>query len=152
MSVSKAPAYRAAMFTLIKTALVGQAEVEINYGLISPSKPDDLVLISAVGKSGQFKAIGAQSIDEYLDLRITISCARGGDDLVNGVSTQQIASERAWALLALVETRVRSDVTLGGLVNWCICSRAEEIESQEEDGIKDRYADITATFTAQTRI
>jgi hypothetical protein len=141
------------MFTLIKAALAAQSDTEIAYGSIRVSETQDFVLLRAVTARSKFSdAVGAQRMAEYLDLDILISCDRGGDDFINGVPTQQIASERAWALLALIETRLRTDVTLTGLVYWTFRSSAREVETNPDDSFAGRFSEVTATFTAETKI
>lgn len=155
MSASKAPVFRSTMFALIKTALAAQVGVEITYGSIPTSGADDFILIRSITKRGDFASLGAGSLKEFLDLDIIISCARGGDDTVasTGQSTQQIASERAWALLALIEARVRTDITLGiAQPFWVIVAKAQEIETTPDESVTGREAEITVTFTAETRI
>lgn len=155
MSASKAPVFRAAMSALIKTALAGQTEVGITFGSVPASEPDDMVFIKRVISRKDFASIGAGTLKEFLDLDVVINCFRGGDDIVaaTGQSTQQVASERAWALLALIETRVRTDITLGlAQPFWVLTSRTDEVETNPDEEIAGRYSELTATFTAETRI
>lgn len=153
MSASKAPVFRSTMFALVKTALAAQVDVEIAYGSLRTSDSADCVLVRSVIKRGDFASIGAGSLKEFLDLELLISCERGGDDVVNGVPTQQTASERAWALLALIEARVRTDITLGITQPfWVLAAKAQEIETQEDDAYAGRFTDLAVTFSAETRI
>ena len=153
MSASKAPVFRSTMFTLIKSALAGNPAVQITYGSVPPSEPDDFILIRPVKKRSNFASIGAGTLDENLDLPIVISCFRGGDDITSGIPTQQIASERAWALLALIEARVRTDISLGiAQPFWVIQSSTEEAETTPDEETQGRLAELTVTFSATTRI
>lgn len=153
MSASKAPVFRSTMFALIKSALAAQTTVQITYGSVPASLPDDFVLIRPVTKRSNFANIGAGTLDEYLDLPVVISCFRGGDDITGGLPTQQISSERAWALLALIEARVRTDITLGiAQPFWVIQSKTDESETTPDEDTAGRLAELTVTFTAETRI
>jgi hypothetical protein len=149
MSVSKGPTYRVAMFNLIKSVMPGAPNgVLVQYGSVSDSDVDDIVLVQTVSapSSGFADALGAGRMFEVLDLDITISCARGGN------ASQQIASERAWSLLALIETAVRVDITLGGLFIKCVRTKAIEAETQPDDEMAGRYGDLHVIFSAETRI
>jgi hypothetical protein len=149
MSVSKGPAFRAAMFTLIKTAMPGAPSgVLVQYGSVPDSDVDDIVLVQTVSapSSGFADALGAGRMFEVLDLDITITCARGDN------ASQQLASERAWSLLALIETAVRADVTFAGLLISCVRTKAIEAETQPDDEMTGRYGDLHVIFSAETRI
>lgn len=123
-----------------------QPTVLVEYGSEPSSEPDDFILVTSVATYSDFANATGTSLNERLDLGLTISCARGGSN------SQQTASERAWALLDLVEAKVRADIKLGGVVLWCRRTKAQEDETRPDSANDGRYSTIFAVFSAESRI
>lgn len=108
---SAAPAVKAALVTAL--AAIVDADTLVSYGNPGPEYPEDVIAVMDVESASNRDP---QTLDrtrtETLNLSLSISCARGG-----GAEVQQTVTERAYALLALVETYVKTtNPTLGGLV------------------------------------
>lgn len=114
--VSTAPAAKAWLFGKLQTAVtpVSTNTLEVLYDNITESAaaPDEVVYVgditnrqlqaeSMVGGQGPF------AFTETYDINVVISVFRQG-------SNPQDATERAWAILAEVETVTRTDPTFGG--------------------------------------
>jgi len=117
--VSTVPAVKAYLFAQLKAKLTPDpiqtaSSLTVFYDEPGPNQPDDIVVVGAC-KSRQvtpFQMVGSGGrgwlYEKYM-LEVTVACFRGGDNA-------QLIYERAYALTGQIETAVRSDPSLGGLV------------------------------------
>lgn len=150
MTVSDVAAqFKDAMVTAATTA-INDADVMVCYGHPGTVQPDDIVSFGRVTSTQSPHTMSTNRTRwNTLTIDVTISVYRTG-----GADQEQVAGDRAYELLNLIEEYVRvTDTTLGGLVLYCFCT------SHESDGYTDpqviakgRLIEITATFTAESRI
>lgn len=146
---SAAPAFKTALVAAIKTAINDPA-VLITYGHPGQELADDMVGVNKI-TSGQAPATMStnRTREETLTAEVIVSCYRGG-----GQEAEQVAGDRAYYLLGLIENHVRAvDTTLGGVVRECA------LTSHDSEGATDpaltaegRVIEIAAVFTAKFRI
>lgn len=87
----------------------------------SPDLPNDFVCVGRVTrplkKGSMVGSGGARWLTEEYDIAVTISSWRGDQ-------TENVVTQRAWQLVAFVETAVRKDPSLGGAVLEAYPSRS----------------------------
>ncbi len=153
---SQAPALKAAFVSAIG-ALSGitGTDVLVCYGEPGKYQPDDIIAVTDVSSSHELQVIApTRPREETLTVTVVVSCYRGGDDPTGAL--QQIVTERAYALLGLVEDYVKvTDPSIGGTVRSLtgpITHDLVEGFSVAADGMNvGRIAEITATFTLFAR-
>lgn len=141
---STVPAVKAYLFAQLEAACTkdpsdnGTHALLVSYDEPGPYEPDDIVSVGAVTERRLTPLAfvgsgGANALREDYALEITIDVFRGGDQA-------QTCYERAWALLGQVETAVRADPTLGGLVEqaWPRLARDEPAWDEEHKGRRVR--------------
>lgn len=140
----------------IKAALVAElqalyaAPVVVSYGHPGADVEDDMVAVMDIRSTQEVATLSPmRKREETLDVDVVISCFRGG-----GPEAQQVATERAYALLALLESWVQGDgYTIGGTVRLGLLSRYDLAEATDPDILAlGRVAEITATLTCSVRI
>lgn len=136
---SAAPAVKAALVTQLTTAL--GSSVLVCYGPPGTNQPDDIVAVLDMRADLAFLAMGGQR-EEDLSIDFKASVYRGG-----GAEVQQTVTERAYALMAAVETYLKTtDPTIGGTVlTNSLVARYELTETASTEG---RLADLDFTVTA----
>lgn len=148
-TVSAAPAFKNALVTLIRTA-INDSTVLVTYGHPGLEVADDMVGVQKITSQQVIANMGARrSREETLTAEVIVSCYRGG-----GPEVEQVAGDRAYQLLGLIEQYVRvTDTTVGGTVRDCF------LISHDSQGATDpaliaegRVIEITATFEAHARI
>lgn len=159
MSVSKAPAFKAALFTACQglysslTTTSGDYNVAVFYGLPT-SYSDEMVTLGDMTSEQEVATMGSnRSRWENLSIDGTVMVYLGGTD-------QQTATERAYYLLGLLESYLQdvgnipsTQITLGGSVVQSRVSSHELVETADDDDAEaGRTADITFTVTALARI
>lgn len=159
MSASKAPAFKAALYTACQglygslTTLSGDYTVGVFYG-IPTSYSDEMVLLEDMTSEQEVAAMGSgRPRWETLTLTGTVMCYLGGTD-------QQSVTERAYYLLGLLETYLQdagnipsTQITLGGAVLQSRVTGHELTETANDDDAEaGRSADIEFTVTALVRI
>lgn len=147
--MSAAPAVKAALFAMLNTAYAAEA-VRVTYG--HPGRPDDADIVAAMDVWGEQEwaamRAGGATREESLLLSVALSCYVGG-----GPEAQQPATERAYALLAILETALRADPTLGGTVRSAGLLSHEMVEATSPEVLtRGRVTDISAIVRAVTRI
>lgn len=142
---SAAPAIKAALVAVL--AGVVDADTLVSYGQPGTYQPDDIVAVLDVSSASERDP---QTLDrsrtETVNVTVTVSCYRGG-----GTEVQQTVTERAYALLALVESYVKTtNPTLGGIV-WgdAVVIAHDLAEAAAPDG---RVAEIAATVQLHATI
>lgn len=140
---------RIAMRDAAVTAINDPA-VQIEVGYPWPQTAADIVAVGAVRSTQEPATLGTQrSREETLTVDVLVSVFRAG-----GQEVEQVASDRAYALLGALERHVRiTDTTLGGVVRHCFLT-GHEMDSQpfSDDTGMGRTVEIAATFTAAVRI
>jgi hypothetical protein len=134
VSVSKAPAFKAALFTAITAVM--PSGVRVTYGHPGAIGDDDIVAVRDVSFSQEVSTMSAQrSREETITCQVQFSCWRGGTD-------QQTVTERAYYLLGLLEQYVQDpgtvssvQITLGGVVRDCRVTSAELVEGADPDDL-----------------
>lgn len=116
--VSTAPAVKAYLFAQLSAqvwpAATGVAAVQVTYDHPGPYMADDIVsvgdlLTRTCMPAAMVGSGGAKWLDEVYQLEVTVDVFRGAD-------YAQTAFERAFTLMAVVESVVRTDPFCGGLV------------------------------------
>lgn len=130
-------------------AMVAAAETEVDVamGFVWPAQWQDAVAVTGVRASPADGTIGMQRrqhFDIRQDVAITVQRSTGSEDEVH---------DRAYALLDIIDSAIRSDATLDGTVLWCY---ADEVAS---DGITDesdagwgRICALSVTFVSRVMI
>jgi len=125
-------------------------DVLVSFGKPGTFEALDLVIFGRVSETQAPAAISTnRSRDEEISLTVTISVARPG-----GNEMEQLCSQRAYALLRMIEQQVRvTDTTVGGTVRYCFLD-SHESEGESDDYVleKARVIYITAKFKALARI
>lgn len=146
---SAAPAVKAAVHALVVTALASEPTVLVSYGQPAADGtplPNDVVGVLGVeGTTEPGPMATTRPRDETLRVTVLVSSWRGG-----GPEVQQTVTERAYALLALVESAVRANPTLGGTVRTAAVVEHDLAEDIPPQG--GRVAEISAVIESVTRI
>jgi hypothetical protein len=110
--VSTAPTAKLYLYNQI-IALVNDPAVLVSYGEPGLEQPDDIIVVGAVSRqvviSQMVGSGGTGWLDETYTIGVDVEVYRGGADAPT-------ADARAWALVGVVETVVRTDPSLGGAV------------------------------------
>ncbi len=145
---SKAPAAKAAVYAAC--ASLFSDPVQVVYGHPGTNQEDDIVAVRGVRSLQDVATMGTgRAREETLEIEVVFSCYRGG-----GEEAQQVATERAYALLGLLEDHLQTtDYTLGGVVRLARVTESTLAESDDPDVLAmGRVAEIAATVTCQVRI
>lgn len=159
MSVSKAPAFKAALFTACQglygslATVTGDYNVLVSYGWPT-SWSDEFVILGDVTSEQEVATMGSnRSRWEALTGSGRISVYVGGSD-------QQTTTERAYYLLGLLESYLQdvgnipsTQITLGGVVFQARVTGHELTEPADDDEVAaGRTTDLFFTVTALARI
>ena len=145
---SKAPAVKAALFTLCQTLF--PAPIQVAYGHPGTDLESDIVSVGAVRATQDIATMSPQrNREETLTVDVIFSCFTGG-----GTESQQTVTERAYALCALLENYLQTtDYTLAGTARLARVTSATLIESEDVELLAlGRLAEVTATVTVVVRI
>ena len=124
-----------------------EREVDVSMGYVWPAQWFDAVAVTAVRESPTDGTIGMQR-RQHVDIRqdVAITTFRVTGD-------EQEVHDRAYSLLDIIDSAIRTDPTLGGAVLWCY---ADEVAS---DGITaemdigwGRICALSVTFVARAMI
>lgn len=135
----------------IITAAINDPAVKVSYGHPGPvTGVVDVVAVRDAYSDIEWAALGARRKNETLGVDVVVSCRRGGTD-------QQTVTERAFALLDLIDTGIRNpsgDITIGGAVSWGSFTQVTLTESNPQiyDMTKGRVAELFCTLTGTARI
>lgn len=152
-SATVASDFKDAFFAAAQQLMAANADtrdVLVSFGKPGTFEALDLVVFDRVAETQHPAAVSTnRSRDEEIVLTVHISVARpGGNDM------EQVCSQRAYALLRMLETYCRvTDTTMGGLVRWCFLDNHES-SGESDDYVleKARVIYITAHFKALARI
>jgi hypothetical protein len=148
-----APGYKNALYAAAQQLYAGSpdtAQVLVSFGQPGTFEPDEIVKIGMITTDQSPATISTnRAREETLTLEVTVSVHRGG-----GPDQEQVASDRAYALLQLLADYVHhTDTTLGGAVRMCFLTSTESDGATDPDLIaQGRMIAIVAKFTAAARI
>lgn len=150
MASSKGKIVKANLFTLCQTLYA--SPILVSYGLPATDQPNDIVALNDAGTADQetgtqvAQTLGTpRSREETIYVSILISSWRGTTD-------QQLVTERAFDLMALLEDAIRADPTLLGAVRESNIDSWSLTETDYADLPQGRYAEIAVTVRARHRI
>lgn len=152
--ISQATAIAAAheaLFQAIKLALAEEPEVDTTRGFRWPFVFNDWVALTSIESDIDPANIGPRrGQDETITFHASIGSWRPGDD----EDTQKRARDRAFDLLATIQTHIRTnDIQLGGTVLWCVPgSAASDGATSETDAGMGRLVEVDATFICAHKI
>lgn len=145
MTASAIPAAKDAFLTICRAAIT-DTTVQFAYGHPGGNQGTDVVSVRDARSSLDWGSIGNQDKEEQLQLAFVISVRRGGTD-------QQAVTERAFALLDLIDDNIRQpvDASIGGTV---LFGAIVEVQLQESNPVsydmsKGRVAELYCTVTAE---
>lgn len=150
MSVSAAPTFKTAFYTMAVTAFASDQAVQVTYGMPAFDPFNDVIAVGAVTSESEAANLGTRrQREETLTLEVNVYSFVGG-----GQEAEATAMTRAYSLLATLEEYVRvTDTTLGGVVRWCfLTGHASDQATDQEVLAYGRMCVVTATFTAHNRI
>lgn len=137
---------------LIRASSAGDPSVKVTDGFPRFSVVNtDLIAVGGKAEptaSGEqtTAALGNRRREERYTIRVACSSSRGGDD-------QKAVRDRAFALMALVETGVRDDPTLGGAVMVAqIAGSIDLIQTDAETAPDGVFAEVSFDVSVQARI
>lgn len=138
---SAAPAFKAAVFNQFQTLF--PSPIYVTYGDPQMTQPPDIVGIGNMRVQVSDPTAGARRREELISLDLVFSVARGGAD-------QQVATERAYYLLGVVEEWCRNgaQITWAGTVRDSMITNHELAEASYSNGV---VAEIAATLVAHVR-
>jgi len=145
---SKAPAVKAALFTLCQTLY--PVPIQVAYGHPGTDLESDIVSVGAVRAIQEIATMSTmRNREETVTVDVIFSCFAGG-----GAETQQTVTERCYSLCALLENYLQAtDYTLAGTARLARVTGAELIESDDPDLLSlGRLSELTATVEVQVRI
>ena len=148
MAVDAAPRFKAALYTVCQSLYA--EPIQVAYGHPGLTQEDDIVSLGRTTSTQEVATFGtSRSREQVLTCEVTFSCYRGG-----GAEMEQVVEERAFELLGQLETYIRTtDITLGGVVRWCLLSDTDCLGATDPDVLASgRCVDVTATFTAHVRL
>lgn len=147
MATSAAPAMKVALVSALQSAM--PTGVQVSYGHPGSTMVEDLVAVMGVIAEQEVTTLATtRPRAETLRITVVVSCYRGG-----GPEVQQIVTERAYALLAYVESSIRTDPTIGGTVWRSLLESADMVEADDPDVLaQGRVTEISAVINAAARL
>lgn len=145
---SKAPAVKAALFTLCQSLY--PVPIQVAYGHPGTDLESDIVSVGAVHSTQEIATMTtARNREEMITVDVVFSCFAGG-----GAEVQQAVTERCYTLCALLENYLQTtDYTLAGTARLARVTGADLIESDDPDLLAlGRLSELTATVQVQVRI
>lgn len=147
MSTSTVPAVRAALVTRFGELLAaaGDTATKVTYGHPGQKLPARLVAVTAtsegVTREQRTQPLRANaSRTEAYGLRVVLWVLDGRQD----EAAQKRVVEACWAIFDVLDTGLRTETTLGGLVGSALITRADDDDFFLDKG---RAAQIVATVT-----
>jgi len=145
---SKAPAVKAALFTLCQTLY--PVPIQVAYGHPGTDLESDIVSVGSVRATQEIATMSTmRNREELITVDVIFSCFAGG-----GTEVQQTVTERCYTLCALLENYLQTtDYTLAGTARLARVTGADLIESDDPDLLAlGRLSELTATVEVQVRI
>lgn len=133
-------------------AAVADPTVQVTLGFPWPQTAQDIIGVGEVTSAIDYGPMGTQRArDEDVTVQVLVSVFRPG-----GQEVEQVASDRAYALLDAIEHHLRmTDPTLGGLLNrkpLLLTGHSMDSAPFADDTAQGRTVEILATFTGSARI
>lgn len=124
--ISTAPTYKAALVALLQ-ADPNLAAVQVSYGVLARNVEHETVEVGGISWDEEdWSALGNRRKDETYSVALFIYVTKPGN-------TQQEATERALQLLGYVETLLRNNVVMAGVL-WAQVVPLEVAEAPGEEG------------------
>lgn len=144
--------FKTAFFEAVRDLMANDSatpHVLVSFGAPASLEPEDVIGIMAISSEQNVATLGNRSREEMLTLEVLVSCFRGG-----GGDMEQIASDRAYLLLGMIEQYARlTDTTFGGTVRQCFLTGHESLGHTLPEFLeRGRVIEITARFQAFARI
>lgn len=151
MAASAGPAVKSALVSALTTAYaVSDPTVLVTYGHPGVVVVPDIVAVMGVEAEqdpGPMR-VSPATREERLSVSVVLSAYVGG-----GQEAQRTVTERAYALLAVLETALRADITLGGVCRKAQLTSYVLAEPDDPDTLAlGRVAEIAAVVAVETRI
>jgi hypothetical protein len=141
VSTSIQPAAKAQLFSTL-TARANLSAVQVTYGHPGSKRvAKECIWIGNINGDQTVRVVGAYSRLDDFAIEMVVDVQQPGDD-------QQTCTERAYALMAEVESAVRSDPTLSGVVNIDVQFTGE---LNLKEFIYDQGREAELTFEIQCR-
>lgn len=146
MASSTLPSVKARLVTLL-AGDPGLSGVQISYGVPDPIEREAVYVGGTRDHDQEWSALGARGRAEHYALELVISVWQPGAD-------QQTVTERAFALLAVVEAILRGDPSLGLALTGVKSLVAEIRPSRLVEGPFDdgRVGELQGTIAVDARI
>jgi len=129
-------------------AAVSDPTVLVSYDMPGPYQPDDIVVVGDITVTTEPHAfVGngqAHWLSEEYTVEVIISVYRGGD-------TASVAWKRAKVLSDLVDTLIRTDPTLGAVVQLAYPSKTEFVSDVTENH-SGRMVTVTKEITCNAEL
>lgn len=141
--------YRSGLLDAAVTAIADDT-VQTILGNPGPKQADDIVSVRVPTGQIDPATITAQGRTREVQMTctVTFSIFRKG-----GPEQDEIVTARAFDLFSKVEKRIRvDDITLGGVVRWCLCTGWDDLGNGVEVLAKGRLLEFSATFVAPVRL
>lgn len=148
MSIPKFGAVIDALVTLARTT---SAEAVYDGPAVTSESVSDFIVIGGTEDPDDepssfdqsWNGLGARTKNEAGEVTCAVLVGTGGDEV-------KVARDRALALLGEVETAVRADPSLGGVLagGWCHVSGGRHVQRLNSQGL---YVRITFTVSYQTK-
>lgn len=127
---------------------INDSTVLVSYDAPGPNLPDDIVVVGDIDvddvQAHFVGSGGAHWLNESYKVQITISVYRGGDNA-------SLTWKRAKALSDAIDTLVRTDPTLGGVVQVAWPSRTS-FKSEWEDNHNGRLVTVDKEISVSAEI
>ena len=141
MSTSQIPAVKTALVVLLGTLLPDP--VWTGYGHPGTVRMDDMAAVMDARSSQAPATLGSgRNREETISVDVVFSTYRGGND-------QATTTARVFAMLAALETSLRTDPTIGGIVRT---AQIADIALAEVSSPEGRVAELAVTIAAVVRL
>lgn len=148
---SAAPAVKKAVKNALTLAFAADADVLVLHGHPGYPLPENPDIVTVIGVSTEAEPgpLGpARRRDETLRVSVTLSSFVAG-----GPEAQTTADDRAYVLLAAIESALRTDPTLGGVCTEAAVESHESVDSVLPEVLATgRATDVFAVIRAKARI
>ncbi len=145
MPTSTIPAFKAELATQLQALL---PTVQVVYGGPWPMPELEWMWLADVEFDQQWATLGKKSRDETFSMQVLVYVEQPGN-----VSNQQAATERAYALMAVVETYLRGDPTVNGVLGQPgeaeVKGRGRLQEDANQEGTRVAWLQFTVTGKAR---
>jgi len=144
MATSTVPALKKNLLASL-VALPGFTGVQLSYGAPLPNPAREYVWLGDVEGDDVPAALGRNRHAETYNLTVIIQAVKPGTD-------QEGATERAYAFRDLIDTQIRSDITVGGALGsgWAYVAGHFKLEELASDTQRGALLTIEVACEART--